>query len=465
MAAELRAAFGRPGMLTTDADVLTSVTSDYRGWFSAPAVALLRPNTVDEVRHAVHVCAERGFKIVPQGGNTSMCGAAVPSDDGNRWVVLSLASLNRIRSVDPASWSIVAEAGCTIGQIQSAARGAGRHFGLDFGARDSALLGGAIATNAGGMNVVRYGNCRDLVLGLEVVLADGRLWSGLKCLRKDNTGIDLKHLFIGSEGTLGIITAAALKLASPEDWAQSALIAVPSIEAASELAERTLTLAGRDLSAIELASLVGVKGACERMLNCRPPLPLREDWYVLVRLAGPAGSDLLEGLIAGALDRQLCSDAVIAQSSAQEAQLWAIRDAFSSFHRYLGQSIRFDYSVPIGQIPALYGRLCGAIRRLAPDFVPFVFGHLGDGNLHFSACQPPHAEPGSFMAKKAHIEDAANEVVWQLGGSISAEHGIGQLHRRELAQQHSALDVELMRRMKHALDPDDVLNPGKSFAR
>lgn len=465
MTAELRAALDRPGFLVTDADVLASVTSDYRGWFRGPAAGLLRPNTVDEVRSAVRVCAENGFKIVPQGGNTSMCGGAVPSDDGNRWIVLSLANLNRVRSIDRTSWSVVAEAGCTISQIQGAAREAGRHFGLDFGARDSALLGGAIATNAGGMNVVRYGNCRELVLGLEVVLADGELWSGLKSLRKDATGIDLNHLFIGSEGTLGIITAAALKLAPPEAWGQSALVAVPSIEAASEFAERALILAGGGLSALELMPFIGVKGACERIVKCQPPLPLCGDWYVLVRFAGNAESDVLEGHIEEALQQGLCNDAVVAQSVAQEVQLWAIRDAFSPFHRHLGQSIRFDYSVPIGQIPALYNRLCEAIRKLEPDFVPFAFGHLGDGNLHFSACQPPHGDPNAFIAKKQRIEDVANEVVWKLGGSISAEHGIGQLHRRELAEQRSELDIELMRRVKHALDPRDVLNPGKSFAR
>jgi len=312
--------------------------------------------------------------------------------------------------------------------------------------------------------VVRYGNCRELVLGLEVVLADGQLWSGLKSLRKDNTGIDLKHHFIGSEGTLGIITAAALKLASPEAWVQSALIAVASLDAASEFAERTLSLAGGGLSAIELMPLIGIKGACERMLTCQSPLPLRDDWYVLVRFAGCAESDVLGEHIEQGLQEGLCRDAVVAQSLAQEAQLWAIRDAFSPFHRHLGQSIRFDYSVPLGQIPALYERLCEAIRKLEPDFVPFAFGHLGDGNLHFSACQPPHGDPSSFMAKKQRIEDVANEIVWKLGGSISAEHGIGQLHRRELAKQRSELDIELMRRVKHALDPRNVFNPGKSFA-
>jgi FAD/FMN-containing dehydrogenase len=457
-----QAALARQSAVVSDPDVIKSTSADYRGWYSGDALALLRPNSVAEVQAAIRCSAAMGIAVVPQGGNTSMCGASVPTDDGLPWIILSTTGIDRIRSVDTSSGSIVAEAGCTLAAIQTAANSVGRHFGLDFGARDSARLGGVIATNAGGINVVRYGNCRDLVLGLEVVLPNGALWSGLRHLRKDNSGFDLKQLFVGSEGTLGVITAASLKLHPDVRFAQSALVSVASIQDASALGGLAMGMAEGKLSAIELMPAMGVAEVCSRILHCRAPLDLGTDWYVLIRLAGQSQvSDSLEQMVTLALDDGLARDAVLSQSTSQESHLWAIRDSFSELHKHLGVSLRFDYSVPLGQIPRLYENLCLAIRRIEPDFIPFAFGHLGDGNLHFSACQPPDGDGDRYLASKPKIEKAANRVVWELGGSISAEHGVGQLHRDELAGQKSSTELDLMRRIKSAIDPQNIFNPGK----
>lgn len=458
----LRATLSRSGLLITDPEALAHASADYRGWYRGQALAIARPTTVEEVQHVVHRCAELGCAVIPQGGNTSLCGGAVPTADDRRSIILSTAGLKQIRSISPSSWSLIAEAGCTIDEIQETARSIRRHFGLDFGARGTATIGGAIATNAGGMNVLRYGNCRDLVLGLEVVLPDGSLWSNLKSLRKDSSGPDLKHLFIGSEGLLGVITAASLKMHPAELTSSSALLSVPSIEAASAFAELAVEMAHADLSAIELMPALGIRGACDYLIHCRPPMELKTEWYVLCRLAGQDPvPEKLEQILSQAIDDGLCVDAVVAQSSAQEAALWAIRDAFSDLHKHLGASFRFDYSVPLGRIPELYESLCAEVAKVEPDFVPFGFGHLGDGNLHFSVCQPQGTDADVFVAKKPAIEDAANAVVWRLGGSISAEHGIGQLHRDELLHQKCPVEIALMRRLKAVIDPRDLFNTGK----
>lgn len=391
-----------------------------------------------------------------------MCGAAVPLDCDAPSIVLSTAALNQIRSTNAGSWSIVAEAGCTLAQVQDAARSANRHFGLDLGARGSATIGGAIATNAGGVGVVRYGNCRDLVLGLEVVLPDGQLWSGLRTLRKDNSGFDLKHLFIGSEGTLGIITAASLKLHPAETTSGSALICTGSLEAATQFADLALEMAAGELSAIELMPVMGIRRSCEELLRCRPPLELSSEWFVLCRLASQQPvQEKLENIVARALEAGLCADAVLSHSVAQETQLWAIRDSFSELHKFLGASIRFDYCVPLGKIPELYHRLCAAIDKVAPGFVPFGFGHLGDGNLHFSACQPERTETNEFVGNRQEIETVANAIVWELGGTVSAEHGIGQLHLHEVSQQKSSTELTMMQCVKRSFDAFELMNPGK----
>ncbi|WOH48412.1 FAD-binding oxidoreductase [Bradyrhizobium sp. sBnM-33] len=459
----LKATLTRPGLLISDPQIVDMATTDFRGWYKGNAVGLARPRSVSEVQDVVRACRTAGCAIVAQGGNTSMCGGAVPAAGGPS-LILSTLGLDKIRSVSASSWSLVAEAGCSIKGVQDAARSVGQHFGLDFGARDSATIGGAISTNAGGMNVVRYGNCRDQVLGLEVVLADGTLWNGLRSLRKDNSGFDIKQLFIGGEGTLGIIAAASLKLHPAETESRSALLAVQSLQSATDLADLAMELADGRLSAIELLPRMGVERVCQQILGSVPPIRLYREWYVLVRMAGQDDpSEKLEAIISRALERDWVSDAIIAQSSSQEAKLWLIRDSFSELHRYLGVSFRFDYSVPLGRIPKLYPELCEAIRKVEPHFLPFAFGHLGDGNLHFSACQPDAQDGAAFEAKRRLVEDEANRVVWSLGGSVSAEHGIGQLHRDELVQQKGDVEVNVLRRIKNTLNPSSLLNPHKTL--
>jgi FAD/FMN-containing dehydrogenase len=460
----LKAGLTRPGLLISDRQIVDMATTDFRGWYTGNAVGLARPRSVSEVQDVVRACRNAGCAIVAQGGNTSMCGGAVPAEAGGPSLILSTSALDKIRNVSASSWSLVAEAGCSIKSVQDAARSAGQHFGLDFGARDSATIGGAISTNAGGMNVVRYGNCRDQVLGLEVVLPDGTLWNGLRSLRKDNSGFDIKQLFIGGEGTLGIVTAASLKLHPAETESRSALLAVQSLQSASDLADLAMQLADGRLSAIELLPRIGIERVCQQILSSVPPIRLDREWYVLARLAAQDDpSEKLEAVISRALERDWVSDAIIAQSSSQEGKLWLVRDSFSELHRYLGVSFRFDYSVPLGVIPKLYSELCKAIRKVETHFLPFAFGHLGDGNLHFSACQPEAQDGAVFEAKRRQIEDEANRVVWNLDGSVSAEHGIGQLHRGELVHQKGAVEINVLRKIKDALDPSSLFNPRKTL--
>lgn len=459
----LSSGVAEPSIVITDPAIIDAHCKDYRDWYRGSAIALTRPKTVRDVSDIMRFANERGAVVVPQGGNTSLCGGAVPAGDGRPSLILSTQGLKTIRQVDRSGWSMIAESGCTIAAIQDAAKAVGRHFGMDFGSRGSATIGGALSTNAGGMSVVRYGNCRDLTLGLEVVLPDGSLWSGLRALRKDNSGFDLKHLFIGAEGSVGVITAASLKLHPEEKTSATALVALGSLDAANTFAEMAMDIAHGQISAIELLPKMGIRRSCELLLDCRPPINLSSAWFVLLRLAGQEDvSETLEKIVSRAIEQETCTDAVIAQSSSQEARLWEIRDSFSDLHRHLGSSLRFDFAVPLGRVPDLYRRLNEAIAHIEPDFVPFGFGHLGDGNLHFSACQPARPEAGSnFLAKKSAIEDAANNVVWALGGTVSAEHGIGQLHRNELSHQKSESELLLMHKIKIAIDPTGMMNPDK----
>ncbi len=451
-----------PGVLLTDPDLLAPHATDWRGWYRGDVLALARPRNAVEVGAVLRACFSEGIPVVPQGGNSSLCGASVPANGTGPSVVLSLSRLDRVRSVDATGWNLVAEAGCTLGTVQAAARGADRHFGLDFGARDTARLGGCIATNAGGMNVVRYGTCRDLVLGLEVVLPDGRLWDGLRALRKDNSGYDLKQLFLGSEGTLGVVTAACLRLHPPERHGTTALLALRDIGAANGVLDLAMGLAGGTLSAIELVPALGLKRTCADVLRIRPPIASDAPWYVLLRLASAEPvADAVEAIAASAIEAGLASDAVLSASGTQEAELWAIRDSLPALHRHLGLSHRFDLAVPLGRVPELTERLFGAVEAVAPGSVSYAFGHMGDGNLHYSACQSPDLDAKRYGELGPRIAHAVNEVCWSLGGTVSAEHGIGQLHREEMRQQKPAIELDLMRAVKRAFDPEELLNPGQ----
>ncbi|WP_198384173.1 FAD-binding oxidoreductase [Roseomonas sp. KE2513] len=459
--ARLTAAGITPSLLVTDADILEPHLRDWRGWHRGEGLALARPRTVAEVQAVLRACHDLRLPVVPQGGNSSMCGASVPASGRPSAVVLSLSALDRIRHVDASGWNLVAEAGCTLGAVQAAARGVRRHFGLDLGARDTARIGGLVSTNAGGMGVLRYGTMRDQVLGLEVVLADGTLWSGLRALRKDNSGLDLKQLFIGTEGTHGVVTAACLRLHPPETHVASLLLALPDLASANRVAEIALRLGGRALSAMELVPGMGLALAAQ-VLGGPLPVPGNHAWNVLLHLAGEEQVEpLAEAIASGTIEQGAAVDGVLAQSGAQEARLWALRDAFSEAHRLLGLSFRFDLAVPVGKITDLAEMLMPPVLGLAPGARFFVFGHLGDGNLHVSIAQPERADAATFATLRPAIEKVVHEMVWQMGGTISAEHGIGQLHREELALQKPPEELALMRAVKGMLDPKGILNPGQ----
>ncbi len=392
-----------------------------------------------------------------------MVGGSVPPSLGGRdTIVVGLSELRRIREMNTAGWTITAEAGCTLGDLQRTAGAADRAFGIDLGARDIAQLGGLIATNAGGMSVLRYGNMREQVLGLEVVLPDGTLWQGLRGLRKDNSGYDLKHLFIGSEGTLGIITAATLRLHPPERFSTTALLAVRDVGSINNIVDQLL--AAGDVSALELMPAFGIEVACANVLGCVPPICLVNEWYVQVRFAGV--EDMTGRAVAittSLLEQALVTDGIIAASPSQERSLWDIRDSFSQAHRHLGVSFRFDLSVPVDRIPSLLETLRRRISRVLPNARLFAFGHLGDGNLHFSACEPSDSDRAAFVALKPVIEEAVHATCWDAGGSISAEHGVGRLHALEIQDQKSDVEIQLQRRVKEVFDPEERFNPGVLF--
>ena len=433
---------------------------DFWGYVEGSAAAVLRPRSTAEVAVIVGLAALHGVALVPQGGNTGLVGGNIPDASG-RQVVLSLGRLDHIRAVDAAGDVLVAEAGCTLAAIQEAAEGAGRLFPLSLGSEGTCQIGGNLATNAGGVNVLRYGMARDLVLGLEVVLADGRVWDGLRTLRKDNTGYDLKQLFIGGEGSLGIITAAALRLFPQTTERATLFLAVPSPDAALELLGRTKERFGELTTSFELMAGICVDAACEHLAGVRFPLAQRSPWYVLLEL----GWSLTEGLADRAdaflielAEAGLVADGTRTQSEAQRATLWRIRDGISEGLRHQGKIARNDIAVPISAVPALIERGRVLLTRDFPTTRLAAFGHLGDGNLHFNVLLPP--DTADLAGQRDTIQHAVFDLVQALGGSISAEHGIGRLKRAELHARADPIELELMARLKAALDPAGILNPG-----
>ncbi len=457
--AALKEAIGRPDAVVTDPDILVSACTDWRGWYGGRALALLRPKDVSEVQRAVAACARLRIPLVPQGGNSSLAGASTPSPDGSN-VVLSLQHLNRIRAIDASSWSMNVDAGVPLSAVQQAAAMHDRHFGVDLGARDTARVGGLISTNAGGMSVLRYGSMREQVLGLEVVLPDGSVWNGLRGLRKDNSGVDLKHLFIGAEGTLGVITAATLRLHPPERHSATLLLAVKDLDVISTIVDALLETG--QVSALELMPTWAVELACREILRCRPPLETGAEWLIQAKLAGRRPvMEQAEEVAASLIENGSVLDAILADGAKQET-LWAIRDEFAPVHKWLGHSARFDLSVPLGRIPELIRKLEAAILPIDRELRHFSFGHLGDGNLHFSVFRRLDANDGLALPEEA-IDAAVNQTVWSMGGSISAEHGVGLLHRDQLVGQKPAEELRLQKRIKALLDPQDLFNPGKVF--
>jgi FAD/FMN-containing dehydrogenase len=461
----LQALLGPSGLLSAPEDLAPHLT-DWRGLYRGSAPCLLRPASTAELAEAVRLCAAAGVALVPQGGNTSMVGGATPDASGAQ-ILVSLARLNRVRDIDPVDMTMTAEAGVVVKAAQDAAAAEGALFPLSFGGEGSATLGGVLSTNAGGNTTVRYGNARDLVLGLEVVLPDGQVWNGLRRLRKDNTGYALRHLFIGAEGTLGFITAAVLRLFPRARESEVAFCAVASEDAALALFRRFRDRDESAVRAFEYMSGAGVELVLCHIAGAALPVEARADHYALVDLASSrpdAGlRGMMEAVLEEALEAEEVLDAAIGGSEAQRAALWRIREEHPEAQRLAGASVKNDVSVPVSRTPELMRRCSEALRALVPGSVPVPFGHLGDGNIHMNLSQPEGMAPAEFLARGHEIMDAVNAVVRDLGGSPSAEHGIGRLKAGMLEAWRGGAELDLMRRIKAAIDPAGLMNPGKLF--
>jgi FAD/FMN-containing dehydrogenase len=450
---------------------MAAFLSDWRGKWTGRAIAVAQPDSTADVAAVVRWCHAHRVPVVAQGGNTGLSGGSTPDASGAA-LVLSLTRMNQVRSVDASNNTMVVDAGLTLQRVQDAARDADRLFPLSLAAQGSCTIGGNLATNAGGVQVLRYGNARDLCLGLEVVTAEGEVWDGLRGLRKDNTGYDLRDLFIGSEGTLGIITGASLKL-FPRPAAQvAAFAAVPTPEAAVQLLQLAQARLGATLTAFELIGDACMVLVEKHVAAARLPLAERSPWYVLLEVSDTqdeahAGA-AIEGVLGAALERELASDVVLSTSLAQFRALWALREDISESQGAEGKTIKHDISLPISRIAEFVTHTSAAIDSRFPGQRLVVFGHLGDGNLHYNVSPaagrmgPEHAV--SFAALEGPINRLVHDAVAALDGSISAEHGLGVLRRDESARYKSAVEMRLMRAVKHALDPHGLMNPGKLLA-
>ncbi len=456
---------GADAVLTASADVEPYLT-DHRKLYHGRTPAVVMPKTVEQVARLLSFCHEHSIGVVPQGGNTGYCGGATPDESGEQ-IVLSLRKLNRIRAVDPLNWSMVVEAGCILAEAQRAADAADRFFPLSLGAEGSCQIGGNLSTNAGGTNVVRYGMMRDQVLGLEVVLADGRVLSTLNTLRKDNTGYDIKSLFLGAEGTLGIITAASLKLYPKIRASATAFVAVPDVRAAVTLLGEMREQSGDCVSSFELIPRIGVELTTTHIEGVTDPLGENYSWYVLCELTSSRFVDtlgaVLEGVLASALERNLVLDAAIAQSEREREAFWKLRENIPEAQRLDGASLKHDVSLPIIVLPEFVERAAAWVTEHVPEGRLVAYGHVGDGNLHFNLNQAPGADRDAFLAREPETKRAIHDLVCEFGGSFSAEHGIGRLKVAELERYASPVELDLMRAVKRAFDPKGILNPGKIF--
>ncbi|HWI97555.1 MAG TPA: FAD-binding oxidoreductase [Burkholderiales bacterium] len=445
---------GARNVLTDPAQTKPYFT-DWRRQYSAPAECVVRPAATAEVAAVVALCAREEVAVVAQGGNTGLVGGSVPTGT-RREIVLSLGRMNRIRSLDPLNDTITVEAGCVLAAVQQAAEDAGRLFPLSLAAEGSCQIGGNLSTNAGGVNVLRYGTAREQVLGLEVVLADGRVWDGLRALRKDNTGYDLKQLFLGAEGTLGIITAAVLRLFPRPSATATAWIALDSPRAAVELLGGLRERLGERLSAFELASRACVEAVLAHSPGLQDPLAATHPWYVLAEL-GDSGDpaalrERVESALADCAEQGALRDAALAQSGEQSRELWRIRETIPEAQF---TNVKHDVSVPVARIPEFIDRAGRSLRERFGEIAIYCFGHVGDGNLHYNVGSE------ALMARREEVSRVVYDALDAFGGSISAEHGLGQLKREEIRRHKHPLELELMRSLKRTLDPGGLMNPGK----
>jgi FAD/FMN-containing dehydrogenase len=456
---QLKSIVGDNAWTTSPADLAPHLV-DWRGLVTGRAAIMVSPGSTDEVAKIVAACADAGIGIVAQGGNTGLCGGAIPDDSGKQ-VLLSLGRLNRIRKIDPLNFSMEVEAGCVLATVQNAARDAGRYFPLSLGAEGSCQIGGNLSTNAGGINVLRYGTARALVLGLEVVLADGSVLSTLRSLRKDTAGYDLKQLFVGSEGTLGIITAATLRLYPDPGETTTALVALShSGEAVALLAELRERLADR-IESFELLS-APITALVERYIpGVALPFSDAYPWYVLMEVATGGDAEVLHRVLLEGLERQRILDVVVAKNRAESDRLWHMRHSVAEAERQHGKALKHDISVPISAMQEFLTQGDAMLRELAPNAELLAFGHVGDGNLHYNV-QLSDDLAGDARGKAGEqVSAAIHDLVAKLGGSFSAEHGVGVTKRSHLLHYRRGVEHDLMLRLKQALDPDNILNPGK----
>lgn len=461
---QLIAQFGS-SVIVTDPAQLAAVNVDHRKLYEGKALALALPRSTADVSKLLAFCNALRIGVVPQGGNTSYCGGTAPDASGTQ-LVLSLRRLNAIREVNPINESMIVEAGCILADVQRAAANAGRFFPLSLGAEGSCQIGGNLSTNAGGVNVVRYGMTRDLVLGLEVVLADGRVLSTLNTLRKDNTGYDLRHLFIGAEGTLGVITAASLKLFPAPHSVATAFVAVPNPASAVSLLAELRKYCGDLVSSFELVPDVAIKLVTEHLPGARSPLDTESPWYVLCEITSALSNEplaeRLEAALAAALETGLITDASLAQSERERQDFWFVREQIPEAQRRDGPSIKHDISLPLDRLAEFIAGTSDWLHDQVPEGFLVCYGHVGDGNLHFNINQSTKtAAAGALLARQDEIRRAIHDRVHELGGSFSAEHGIGRHKVEELERYATPLELELMRHIKRAFDPNGIMNPGK----
>jgi FAD/FMN-containing dehydrogenase len=460
VAARLKKAVGAKGF-SEDANEIAPHLVEWRGKYRGESSLLLKPQSAEEVSRILFICNESRTPVVPQGGNTGLVGGQIPF---NGEVLLSLARMNRVRTVDADGMSAIAEAGVILAALHSAADAAERCFPLSLASEGSCTIGGNVSTNAGGVNVLRYGNMRELVLGLEVVRADGRVLDTLRTLRKDNTGYDLKQLFIGAEGTLGIVTAAALKLFPKPAERVTAFVALPDVNAAIALLHRMQAATGGLLSAFELLPRLGLEMVLAHIPQTHDPLAAPAPWYVLLEAESGAAlplKDIVSTALSEAATGGLVRGAVVAESETQRRGLWRLRESLSEAQKHEGGSIKHDVSVPIASIAAFLARGTAAVEKRLPGVRPVPFGHLGDGNIHFNFSVPKGGDDAAFLARWEEINRVVHDIVHAFGGSISAEHGVGVMKREEILRYKSAAEVETMRALKRLLDPNNILNPGK----
>ncbi|MBB6093561.1 FAD/FMN-containing dehydrogenase [Povalibacter uvarum] len=459
----LRGIVGPQGFLDQAGDVEPFVV-DHRKLYRGTTPLVLRPESTEEVAAILRLCNEAGIGVVPVGGNTSYCGGATPSSDGSQ-VVVSLSRMRRVRSVDPLNYTMIVEAGCVLAEAQAAASSVDRLFPLSLGSEGSCQIGGNLSTNAGGTAVLRYGMMRDLILGLEVVLPDGRVLESLNSLRKDNTGYDLRDLFIGAEGTLGIITAASCKLFSRPTSQVTAVVAVPEPQSAVALLSRMRSASGDCVSTFELMPRFALDLVLKHVGQTQDPFEERHNWYVLLEIgSGRYDTGMRAGVeadLAAAMEQGIVLNAVIAESEAQREKFWRLRETIPEAQRREGASIKHDVSVTSSELPRFIIEASAAIQQISPEARIIAYGHLGDGNLHFNASQPAQGDASQFESLAPRINRAVHDLIARYGGSFSAEHGIGQLKRSELQRYKNPVALSVMRTIKQALDPKGIMNPGK----